>query len=363
MFKKFNAYLMGYYGMQNTGDDVLQYTSRWAIQHLLKCKSTLVSSAASSTCTEFGDVTGIPVAKFRGQQRFLHYKNALQSEKVVFGGGSVLHSEKDIQFKRHLIALANRKSSRCVGVGIESFNTIGAEKACAKFLSECGFVGVRDAKSLDIARSIAPNANVQLTFDLAPLLLCHQSNRLVPIERKGLMFNFCQQATDAFGNINAENEQRRVTMAIAAIEKTWLDTNEEIYLLDFNGHPVFGDFHVHQQIIAGLPEHIPVTHINYDPNPFRVLQRIAGFKATVSMRLHSAILAFMANTPSISINYHSKCKSWCEQVGVAQQYQFDAKDLCPQALANSIKESIGISFAKPTMKVDEAIQAALLNWG
>jgi polysaccharide pyruvyl transferase WcaK-like protein len=363
MFKKFNAYLMGYYGMQNTGDDVLLYTSRWAIHNLLGCQRTLVSSAAPIKCAEFGDIAAVPGVKFRGQHRFLHYKNALQSERVIFGGGSVLHSEKDIQFKRHLITLANRESSRCVGVGIEPFQSVGAEKACTKLLSECGFVGVRDAKSLEIANAIAPNANVQLTFDLAPLMLCHQSNHLVPIERKGVMFNLCQQAIDAFGNVNAENEQRRVKMAIAAIEKTWLDTNEDIYLLDFNGHPVFGDFHVHQQILAGLSEHIPVTHITYDPNPFRVLQRIAGFKATVSMRLHSAILSYMANTPSISINYHSKCKNWCEQVGVAEQYQFDAQDVCPQTLAETIRSGIGMGFALPIIKVDEAIQAALLNWG
>ncbi|MFT4993999.1 MAG: polysaccharide pyruvyl transferase WcaK-like protein [Paraglaciecola sp.] len=363
MFKKFNAYLTGYYGMQNTGDDVLLYTSRWAIHHLLRAKRALVSSAVSSKCAEFGDITAFSGAKFRGHHRILHYKNALQSENVIFGGGSVLHSEKDIQFKRHLMALANRKSSRCVGVGIESFESLGAEKACAKFLSECGFVGVRDGKSLDIAKAISPNANVHLTFDLAPLMLCHQSHRLVPIERKGVMFNFCQQATDAFGTINVDNEQRRVKMAIAAIEQIWQDTNEVIYLLDFNGHPVFGDFHVHQQILVGLPEHIPVTHIPYDANPFRVLQRIAGFKASVSMRLHSAILSYMANTPSISINYHNKCQNWCEQVGVADQYQFDAQDLCPQALADTIKKGIGMGFAKPTMKVDEAIQATLLNWG
>ena len=362
MFKKFNAYLMGYYGMKNTGDDVLLYTSRWAIHHLLRCDSDLVSSATSISCTEFGDVLAFPTAKFRGHHRLLHYRNALLSERIIFGGGSVLHSEKDIQFKRHLIALTKSKSSRCVGVGIEPFESISAEKACAKFLSECGFVGVRDANSLEIAKAIAPKANIKLTFDLAPLLLCHQSNRLVAIERKGVMFNFCQQAIDAFGHTNADNERNRIKLAIEAIKKTWQETNEDVYLLDFNGHPVFGDFHVHQQIIKGLPEHIPIFHIPYDPNPFRVLQRMARFKASVSMRLHSAILSFMANTPSLSITYHKKCKSWCEQVGVPEHYQFDAEDLCVNTLADTLTKGLGLGFSLPTMNTNEAIQATLLNW-
>jgi polysaccharide pyruvyl transferase WcaK-like protein len=362
MFKKFNAYLMGYYGMHNTGDDVLLYTSRWAIHHLLGYQRHLVSSTSSISCPEFGDILAFPAAKFHGHHRLLHYRNALLSENIIFGGGSVLHSEKDIQFKRHLITLTNGKSSRCVGVGIEAFESIKAEKACAKFLSECGFIGVRDANSLEIAKAIAPMANVKLTFDLAPLLLCHQSNRLVAIERKGVMFNFCQQAVDAFGHTNVDNEHRRIKTAIEAIEKIWQQTHEDVYLLDFNGHPVFGDFHVHQQIILGLPDYIPVVHIPYDPNPFRVLQRMARFKATVSMRLHAAIMSYLANTPSISIIYHTKCKSWCEQVGVPEQYQFDAVGLCPKTLTDTLTKGLSIGFSLPTMKTDEAIKATLLNW-
>jgi polysaccharide pyruvyl transferase WcaK-like protein len=362
MFKKFNAYLMGYYGMNNTGDDVLLYTSRWAIRHILGYQRHLVSSTSNISCPEFGDILAFPTAKFRGHHRLLHYRNALLSENIIFGGGSVLHSEKDIQFKRHLMTLTNGKSSRCVGVGIEKFESIKAEKSCAKFLSECSFIGVRDANSLEIAKAIAPTANVKLTFDLAPLLLCHQSNRLVAIERKGVMFNFCQQAVDAFGHTNVDNEHRRIKTAIEAIKKIWHQTHEDVYLFDFNGHPVFGDFHVHQQIIFGLPDYIPVVHIPYDPNPFRVLQRMAWFKVTVSMRLHSAIMSYLANTPSISIIYHKKCKSWCEQVGVPEQYQFDAVELCPKTLTDTLTKGLSIGFSLPTMKTDEAIKATLLNW-
>jgi polysaccharide pyruvyl transferase WcaK-like protein len=362
MFKKYHSYLMGYYGMQNTGDDVLLYTTRWAAQNLLGMPNNIVSSALSSKSDEFGDIHALPSPKFRGHERFMHYKNALQSSNVIFGGGSVLHSAKDIEFKRHLITLSNRKNSRCVGVGIGPFESIDAEKSCAKFLTECGFVGVRDPESLAVAQAIAPAANVKLTFDLAPLMLCHKTNKYSAIERRGIMFNFCQQAIDAFGNVNVKNEQERVKTAINMIQGVWEKTNENICLLDFNGHPVFGDFHVHQKIIVGLPEHIPVTHIPYDPNPFRVLQRIAGFKATVSMRLHSAILSYMTDTPALSINYHKKCRSWCDQVGVAKDYQFDAQNICAESLAITLQQGIGMGFAKPVLKVDEAIQATLLNW-
>jgi polysaccharide pyruvyl transferase WcaK-like protein len=362
MFKRFNAYIVGYYGMYNTGDDALLYSARWASHHLLSSQNNIISSATDTKCQEFGDVRAIPNALFRGHQRLLHYKNALQSEKVIFSGGSVLHTESDIQFKRHLIALAGREQSRCTGVGLGPFTSVSAEKACAKFLSECGFIGLRDKQSYDMAKDLCPEANVELTFDLAPTMLCSQKNKLIGIERSGIMFNFCQQAIDAFGNTNNKVEFSRIQSAIKIIKRIWFETNEPIYLVDFNAHCCFGDFQVHRKIIDQLNEDIPVIHIQYDPNPFRVLQRIAGFKASVCMRLHASILSFMAKTPSISINYHNKCKNWCDQIGMSQEYQFDALEVCSDSVANALKQCLGIKFAKPIMTTEDSIRASLLNW-
>ena len=273
-----------------------------------------------------------------------------------------MHSERDIEFKRHLIKLAGRTESRCVGVGIEQFESMSAERSCAKFLNECGFIGVRDKQSFEVAKAIAPNANIELTFDLAPVLLCHQKHKIVPIERKGIMFNFCRQAVDAFGNVNEAQEKKRIQAAAIAIEKVWEETKEPITLLDFNGHSVFGDQHIHEQIISKLAGHIPVSHIAYDPNPFRVLQRIAGFKASVVMRLHAGILSFMAGTPSLSLNYHPKCWSWCNQAGVADQYQFDSSNFCPEILADGVIKGVGTGFALPTLTIHDAVTATLKNW-
>jgi polysaccharide pyruvyl transferase WcaK-like protein len=362
MFKRFNAYIVGYYGQNNTGDDALLYSARWASHHLLYSQNNIVSSATNSKCQEFGDIKAISKGLFRGHQRLLHYKNALQSEKVIFGGGSVLHTESDIQLKRHLIALAGREQSRCIGVGLGPFTTLGAEKACVKFLSECGFIGFRDKQSYDMAKNLCPDANVELTFDLAPIMLCNQKNKLVEIERSGIMFNFCQQAIDVYGNTNSKIEFRRIQSAIEIIERIWLETSEPIYLLDFNAHCCFGDFQIHRKIIEQLNENISVTHIQYDPNPFRVLQRIAGFKASVCMRLHASIMSFMVKTPSISINYHNKCKSWCEQIGMSKEYQFEALEVCSNSVANALKKCLGTEFAKPILTIEEAIKASLLNW-
>jgi polysaccharide pyruvyl transferase WcaK-like protein len=80
------------------------------------------------------------------------------------------------------------------------------------------------------------------------------------------------------------------------------------------------------------------------------------------MRLHASILSFMAKTPSISINYHNKCKNWCDQIGMSQEYQFDALEVCSDSVANALKQCLGIKFAKPIMTTEDSIRASLLNW-
>lgn len=362
MLKHNNAYLVGYYGMHNSGDDALMCSAHWGARTHLDCQNILTTSASATQIDRNTQIPAFPKAKFRGHERILHYRNALQSEKIIFGGGSVIHSEKDINFKRHLVKLAGGKKSRCVGVGIEDFTSSNAEKACAKLLNSCGFVGVRDEKSFDVATSLAPNANIHLTFDLAPTMLKHGVWDVQPMVRRGIMMNLCQLPIDAFGSVDKKKESQRIQTAIEIIIKCWESLHEPIFLLDFNGHPIHGDFHVHERILNGLPEHIDITHIPYDPDPYRVLQRIAGFKAVVAMRLHAAIMSFMAGTPCLPINYHKKCVGWCNQIGIPEEHRFDANELDAEAMHKQLTYGVGIGFAKPSMSVDNAIDAALRNW-
>ena len=162
MFKKYDAYIVGYYGMQNSGDDALMYATAWAAKHIIGCENTKVGLYGNYTReTQSDHQLSLKFnQKFPGQNRLLHYKTALQSKRIIFGGGSVLHSETDINLKRQLMSLSNPKKSLAVGVSIGPFHSVSAEKSCAKFLNECGYVGVRDNESLEIANRIAPKANV-----------------------------------------------------------------------------------------------------------------------------------------------------------------------------------------------------------
>lgn len=365
MFKKYDAYLVGYYGMRNSGDDALMLASAWAAKHLLGCENIKVGlygeheratpNAQHSLALQFQQ-------KFPGENRLLHYKTALQSKRIIFGGGSVLHSEKDINLKRQLMSLSHAQNSLAVGVSIGPFNTVAAEKACAKFLNECGYVGVRDNKSLAIAQSIAPKANVKKTFDLAPLLLCSNDFKAQKNKRKGIALTLCAVAIDAMGKTDKYAEQQRAEQFAALITQLHYKTHEPITLIEFNGHHTLGDWNINNNIISRLNKCIPITIKKYEPNPIALLGHLANYKAMISMRLHGAILGYLADTPVLSINYHSKCKGWCDEIGMPTDYQTDLYHLDIEKITTQIENGLSTHFKRPSLSIDVALENSLSNW-
>lgn len=362
MLKSYDAYLVGYYGMQNSGDDALMYAAAWGAKHQLGCQKVKVSCDKDVNCSELTDVKGYGEPLFKGHQRLRHYQSAIASKRVIFGGGSVFHSEKDIEQKRHMIALASRKKSLALGVSLGPFVNTAAEKACAQFLKECGFVGVRDQSSFELAKSLAPNANVKLTFDLAPSLLCNKKLSLSKIERHGIAFNFCQSAVNAFGDTDSHAEQARISRAVELIKLIWNITGEHIFLVDFNGHPQLGDQKVHNAIMERLSPEIMVSHVPYDPNPLRLLQRMFMFRALIGMRLHAAVFGYMAETPTIFLQYHKKCRQWSKQIGMPDAYQYDANGFSAEEVAIEICNSLSCGFYPNSLPLHTAIKRSLSNW-
>jgi polysaccharide pyruvyl transferase WcaK-like protein len=364
MFKKYDAYLVGYYGMQNSGDDALMHATAWGAKHLINCENTIVGLYGDHTREIQSDhkVALKFNQRFPGQNRLLHYKTALQSERIIFGGGSVLHSETDINLKRQLMFLSNPRKSIAVGVGIGPFNSLGAEKSCAKFLNECGYVGVRDVESLDIAKSIAPNANVKKTFDLAPLLLCSKQYKLQKGERKGIALSLCSVAINAMGKTDKLAEQQRFQKFTELIKQLYIKTGEPITLIEFNGHSSLGDWKINNNIIAKLDNTIPINVEKYEPNPMKLLEKLSSYRAIISMRLHGSILGFLANTPVLSVNYHSKCEGWCDEVGLSKDYQIDLFNLNIEKVVSLIIKGLSTSFISPTLSVNTALNNSLSNW-
>ena len=363
------GYLVGYYGMHNSGDDALMLAATMGCQRFLDLHELQVSCYRPINLPGYY-VQAAPLSDpqhFPGENRLRHYWHAFGKDAVVFGGGSVLHTAQDINIKRSLVRITGK--GYALGVGLGPFQNSAAEKACAEFLNECEFVGVRDKHSLALAQSLAPAASVKSTFDLAPLLLEHPQLFAQRSDHKqGICVCLCPQER-LLGR--PEDERARLQSLATALNEVALATGEKITLLDFNGHSQLGDGPVHQELRALLSPELEISHIAYQNNPLRVMQILASFKVVLGMRLHASILAFLVNTPVISLNYHDKCEGWCEQIGLAEKLQFlcyrtsksaQISALDSKALADVMIQGLDQGFQQPKLSQEEALTLTKLNW-
>lgn len=364
MISKYDAYLVGHYGMQNSGDDALLLASLYGAQSVLRCKKMLVSSYDKTLPSGFSaDIATLyENPSFRGQNRLTHYVGAARSKRIIFAGGAVLNTARDINQKRHMMALSSKAKSMALGISIEPFVYLNDELACRDFLNECGLVALRDQASFDIAKDIAPRANLIKAFDLAPTLLSFGAQTSQQ-PRHGVAINLCHSTVNLPGAVNARAEAMRVARICEFIEKLWYHTAQPVTLFSFNGHPVSGDHHIHNKIRARIGGRVPLNIVDYNPNPLEMLKRIATFSAVVGMRLHCNIFSYMTNTPCIALNHHSKNVQWCHQVGLPSDYQMDADSIDPEALLNKVVKITHCNTTSASLPVSEAIQTAFINWG
>lgn len=355
------TYLCGYYGMLNTGDDALLQATAWGAQKYLNAHRFLISSPNKITVDKNKEYQALLVnrQRFKGENRLRHYFSSLRSSRVIFGGGSVLHNSHDINQKRHMIKLSSSKKALALGVGLGPFVNAEAERSCAHFLNECEFVGLRDKHSFEMAKTIAPNANTALTFDLAPQLLKNPRLTLSPTKKKGVCFCLCPSERLKG---DKKSEDKRLRAISEAIKKVHEEMGSEITLLDFNGHEKLGDNEVHSELKSHLPESIRVNHVSYNSDPISVMEYLSAFNVVIGMRLHASIMAYLVGTPVISLNYHSKCNGWCDQIGLSEDLQVSSDGVDANHLSAMIVQGMKNGFQAPTLPIETAVQYSLKNW-
>ena len=356
------VFLSGYYGMQNSGDDALLMSCALGAKRFLDADSIEISSPTRVKLPML-DAFAPQLAEkqsFRGENRFRQIWSAAQANRIIFGGGSVLHCASDITMKRLMMKLAGKGPHMAIGVGVGPFHTVRAEQACAKFLNECGYVGVRDEESFDIATALAPHANIEMTFDIAPMLIDYiDDDPVFDYQRRGIGVALCPKER-LHGDPQAE--QARLRAIASALTASARASNEPVFLIDLNGHEQLGDASVHQELRAYIPNDVPVFNVNYNTNPLRLMERLKHLRVVVGMRLHASILSFMVETPVVSLNYHSKCVGWCDQIGIPYDYRFDTHNIDGNALGSVLIEGLEQGFTAPQLTPGDAYKAAKKNF-
>lgn len=137
---------------------------------------------------------------------------------------------------------------------------------------------------------------------------------------------------------------------------------EKLVLIDFNGHYVFGDAPIHQELQSLITTPIPIEYVPYHFNPAYVINKIAGLKGLIGMRLHSAVFGYLTKTPTIIFSYHPKCDGWAEQIGASPAFTIDSKKFQPEELLHAVNRLLDGTFEEPTVSIEAAKHYAMKNW-
>jgi len=288
------------------------------------------------------------------------YYYSYRSDTIIVGGGSVFHSVAGIQDKLRIITLGKKKIVVGMGLSLGPFENKSAEALCAQWLNRAHFVGVRDTRSLEIARTIAPKANVVKTFDLAAQLI-RNVTFCEGQKRRGLGLALCGWEKFTVGGIINEPIQRK--KVINLLKKILVSRNiEELVLLNFNGHKYYGDNSVHLEIKEALKSFVPVRLVQYSPDPMIFLNEIARLRGIVAMRLHAAVFAYLTKTPAIIVSYHPKCREWANEIGLSSSWILDSPGFSEELLSSRIESIFNGDYGFPSLLLNSAVELSMKNW-
>jgi polysaccharide pyruvyl transferase WcaK-like protein len=351
------AFLHGYYGRRNTGDDAFVAVSAWGARRYLGCDA-FVANATELPLTRGTSVRPLYWShKPLWLSRWFDRRAAGHAASIVFGGGSNFHTRASIEHRTALLKLAGDGRHCAVGVSIGPFRDAGAEEACADILRRLSFVGVRDVASLARAKSLAPDARIELTFDLAPLLpLAAGLGDPAPVTRRGLGIALCNL------NHGDASQDTPLVHAVAAAIGDARESIDELVLIDFNGDPFYGDTAAHRALAALVGDVLPVRTIPYASDPVHTWQAVSGVRAMLSMRLHAGVFAFCTSTPSITLSYQEKCREWATLIGAPANSVFDTGRVNAKELSAAIRVLLTDDTPMPALSPAEAQTRALRNW-
>lgn len=310
----------GFYGFKNSGDDVFLEVAAWGSKKYFQADQTVfLGHDLPELITETREL-GKPL--FKGHDRLQTFKEVYNANYFISAGGSTFVNNKWHQLKR--VALCAKKTvnpslkNGAMGVSIGPFKSSQDEKAVQSYLKQLDFLALRDNRSFEYVNALDLPYTPKKAFDLAALLPYVYQDCSTTSEgsqtKKIIGVSVCPYESISDKN-HIANETRRNDQVVALLKKLSKDSNQILFrFFIMNGHPVFGDLQLTQDIIrkSGI--------LHYEIIPYQAVVRdlwnlIGQCHFMIATRLHAGILAAYNQVPFILNEYHQKCTDFLSDVG------------------------------------------------
>jgi polysaccharide pyruvyl transferase WcaK-like protein len=297
---------VGYYGMQNYGDDLFRQTvlaeaqSLWPesrVRIFAPESPPYASQAGLRLSSAFASATSAGSA----------LRSAAAAGGVAWGstialcGGSTLRFLSGTQRLYASLARHRSKEVEALGVSIGPFANSGDLRAVRSFATTFRRLVVRDRRSLDAAHDLLGRTDAVLGGDLAALYEMPAAVRDPDAFNVGIM-----PCVSAPGDSEAY-----VSSVVAAVRHAARRAGRQLIVTVFalNNNPHYGDgalaTRLHNALVAaGLPAQVK-RYI--DAGVDETSRAIASLDLALTTRLHGAVVSYLAGVPFAFHEYQAKC--------------------------------------------------------
>lgn len=362
------AVFTGYYGMQNAGDDAFLEVSAWGSERYWGANEALFLSPGLPKLVH----PALHHYPFASHRAFLQaLRHIAYAGVFASAGGSTFHSALHLKDLRTYAAWKKRLGFRgkvgAIGVSLGPYASTRDEKSTVDYLKRLDFLALRDQVSYDLACSYQlPYAPVR-AFDLAALLPEVLGDTVRPaVERADgrpvLGVSMCWYERYTQGDAQREAARDRFVREVLL----QLQQNAAVHFrfFIFNGHPLYGDAALTQQLIAELEQKAGFSYelVPYLADVAATYQAVAECDLLFSTRLHASIFACYAGVPFLLNEYHRKCADFLDDVGQPAAYRLGDAQRDPVEVARLMAQILQSGESESPAQLAETQARALLNF-
>ncbi|HGM5488610.1 TPA: polysaccharide pyruvyl transferase family protein [Serratia fonticola] len=329
-----NVLLIGYYGRENIGDDLMLSN---LCRSLLKDNSIKITIAVHDVdkLKIASDIKNINLVKT--SDKLSYVKAIFSADKVIWGGGTCFY-DAGVQNNRGLYDLIKigllcklfRTQFIFMGVGI-GYLSDNVKDAIVKILKLSNEIYFRDKESLELARKLYTKGNFKLSGDLAFL------NDSYPIKDIIRSNNYI-----SYSGVQGYGDAKTIAEKLNIISKEY--DKKIVFLPSHRG--VIDDNDLHEKIAENLTCEFAISSPNSVDEYIDVLEK-SYFH--VGVRLHSVVLADVAGCPNVGIVYSPKVERYIRESGAEGCIRTiaDIGSLTPSIISDIIDE-----YVQPLVFID-----------
>jgi polysaccharide pyruvyl transferase WcaK-like protein len=312
--------VLGYYGMQNVGDDAFCHVINYAIPKYWSVGEVLFASPP---------LAGLPRERFGlSENLFKHnsvgnrvtlqlskYTLLPEADLLLFGGGSVFRNMTAFSEKRVYLMWKNWKriNMGAIGVSIGPFVSKKAERRLIKTLNRLDYLSVRDYASvergLNAGLTIEPVVAADLVGMLPAIGLTNQS----PTPRPG----HTRLGVSVFGNslVDQDSLSRINSKLIEVISAFCTKNGMPVTIFIFNSHRKYGDVRATLELASKLKNIVDTRIITAKAGLKAICDSMMECNAFIHTRLHGGIFSYVFKKPFVLLPYHPKNNDFLDEIG------------------------------------------------